>query len=325
MSTRVAAELEAPKAPNRSRTFRLGYDRHTQTELQIMIWPAMVFIFIFNFLPLFGLLMAFKNYTPLDGTMGIFTAAWNHFQNFTELFHSVFFWPMIRNTIAINIIGLFVGFPITIGFALLINEVMNRYFRSFVLTITYLPHFLSWVIYGGLLMSILMPGTGPVNILLVDLHLVKQPVQFLANPNYFWGLAVGSGLLKDLGWSAILYLAAIAGVDVSLHEAAALDGAGRFQRMWHVTLPGIMGTVVILLIFAISGILNNNFNQIYVLQNSLNLPTSQVISTYIFETGLEQFQFAFATAVGLMNGVIGVLLLLGANWFSKRVTDQGLF
>jgi len=290
-----------------------------------MIWPAMVFIFIFNFLPLFGLLMAFKNYTPLDGTLGVFTAAWNNLQNFTELFHSVFFWPMIRNTIGISILGMLVGFPVTIGFALLINEVMNRYFRSFVLTITYLPHFLSWVIYGGLIMSLLMPGTGLVNILLVDLHLAQHPVQFMANPKYFWGIAVGSGLLKDLGWGAILYLAAIAGVDGSLYEAAALDGAGRFQRMWHVTLPGIMGTVVILMIFAISGILNNNFNQIYVLQNSLNLPTSQVISTYVFETGLQQFQFAFATAVGLMNGVMGVLLLLGANWFSKKVTDHGLF
>lgn len=309
----------------RRRSFVLGWDRKTQTELQIMIWPALIIMLIFNFLPLVGLLIGFKSYSPLDGVSGVFTAPWNHFQNFLSLFQSVFFWPMIRNTMAINVLGWIIGFPVTIGFALLLNEVTRLRFRSFVQTVTYLPHFLSWVIYGGLIISMLTPGTGVVNSLLVNLHLVKNPVQFMANPDYFWGIAVLSGLLKDLGWGAILYLAAIAGVDQTLYEAAALDGAGRFKRMWHVTLPGIMGTIVILVIFAISGLFNNNFNQIYVLQNSLNLPTSQVISTYIYQIGLQQFQFGMATAVGLMNSAMALILLVGANFFSKRVSGRGLF
>lgn len=309
----------------RRRSFVLGWDRKTQTELQIMIWPALIIMLIFNFLPLVGLLIGFKSYSPLDGVSGVFTAPWNHFQNFLSLFQSVFFWPMIRNTMAINVLGWIVGFPVTIGFALLLNEVTRMRFRSFVQTVTYLPHFLSWVIYGGLIISMLTPGTGVVDSLLVNLHLVKNPVQFMANPDYFWGIAVLSGLLKDLGWGAILYLAAIAGVDQTLYEAAALDGAGRFKRMWHVTLPGIMGTIVILVIFAISGLFNNNFNQIYVLQNSLNLPTSQVIATYIYQIGLQQFQFGMATAVGLMNSAMALILLVGANFFSKRVSGRGLF
>lgn len=309
----------------RTKGFVLGWDRRTQTELKIMLWPAMVLIFVFSFLPLIGLLIGFKNYSPIDGVSGIVTASWNNLQNFTALFHSVFFWPMIRNTVGINLLGWAVGFPITLIFALLLSEITQARFKSFIQTVTYLPHFLSWVVYGGLIMSMLAPGTGVVNAILVGLHLVKNPVQFMANPTYFWPIAVVSGLLKDLGWGAILYLAAIAGVDPNQHEAAALDGASRFQRMWHVTLPGILGTVMILVIFAVSGMFNNNFNQIFVLQNSLNLPTSQVISTYIYQVGLEQFQFGMATAIGLMNAIMALILLVGANFFSNRVTGRGLF
>lgn len=321
---------ETSMAPNRrsarsKRSFVLGWDRRTQTELQIMVWPAMALMVLFNFLPLVGLLIGFKNYSPIDGVQGVFTAPWNHFQNFTAIFQSVFFWPMIRNTVAINMLGWIVGFPVTIGFALLLNEMTRPRYKSFIQTVTYLPHFLSWVVYGGLVIEMLAPGTGVINSILVNLHLVKQPVQFMANPNYFWPIAVISGLFKDLGWGAILYLAAIAGVDQTLYEAAALDGAGRFQRMWHVTLPGIMGTIVILMIFAVSGMFSNNFNQIFVLQNSLNLPTSQVISTYVYQIGLQQFQFGMATAVGLMNSLISLVLLVGANAFSRRVTGRGLF
>ena len=153
-------------------------------------------------------------------------------------------------------------------------------------TVTYLPHFLSWVIFGGLFITLLNPDGGIVNFLLLKLGLIDEPIQFLGDPKYFWGVAIGTNLLKEIGWGAILYLAAIAGIDQSLYEAAAIDGAGRFKRMLHITLPGILPTVMILVIFAVSGMLNNNFTQIYVLQNSLNLPTSQVIDTYVYRTGL---------------------------------------
>ncbi|MOA02989.1 putative multiple-sugar transport system permease YteP [compost metagenome] len=192
-------------------------------------------------------------------------------------------------------------------------------------TVTYLPHFLSWVIFGGLFITLLSPDSGIVNYLLMKLSLVDKPIQFLADPSYFWGIAIGTALLKDLGWGAILYLAAMAGVDESLYEAAAIDGAGRFKRMLHITLPSILPTLMILIIFAVSGMLNNNFTQIYVLQNTLNLSTSQVIDTYVYQTGILQFQFASATAIGLMKSIFALALLFGANMLSKKLTRSGLF
>ncbi|MBD2871043.1 ABC transporter permease [Paenibacillus arenilitoris] len=310
---------------SRRKGYSLGYDFRTQLELNIMIWPAIILICVFSFFPFFGLLMAFKSYDPITGIKGIFTSPWNHFQHFTLIFDNFQFWPMIKNTIGINLLGSLVGLPATLLFALLLNEITSAKFKSFIQTVTYLPHFLSWVIYGGLFITLLNPEGGIVNYLLMQLHLVGKPVQFLADPDYFWGITIVTGLLKDIGWGAILYLAAIAGVDQSLYEAAAIDGAGRFKRMLHVTIPSIMPTVMILIIFAVSGMFNNNFTQIFVLQNSLNLPASQVIDTYIYQTGLLQFQFAAATAIGLMKSVLALVLLIGANFASQRLTKSGLF
>ncbi|MGO4106558.1 ABC transporter permease [Paenibacillus sp. YAF4_2] len=305
--------------------FALQSDLRTQTELAIMIGPGVISIILFSFLPLFGLLMAFKHYDPISGVKGIFTSPWNHFDNFKLIFDNFQFWPMVKNTLGINLIGSLVGIPVTIIFALLLNEIVGTRFKSMIQTITYLPHFLSWVIYGGLYITLLNPQEGIINYLLVHLHLVKDPVQFLSDPSYFWGLAIVTNLLKDLGWGAILYLAAMAGVDQSLYEAASIDGAGRFKRMYHITLPGILPTLMIMIIFAISGMLNNNFTQIYVLQNSLNLPASQVIDTYVYQTGLLNFQFDVATAIGLMKSVLALVLLVGANFASKKITKSGLF
>ncbi|GMK40928.1 protein LplB [Paenibacillus sp. CCS19] len=311
--------------PSSSKGYSLGHDFRTQLELNIMIWPAIILICVFTFFPFFGLLMAFKSYDPITGIKGIFTSPWNHFQNFTIIFDNFQFWPMIKNTIGINLFGSLVGLPVTLLFALLLNEIASSKFKSVIQTVTYLPHFLSWVIYGGLFITLLNPQGGIVNDVLMRLHLVHEPVQFLADPSYFWGIAIGTGLLKDLGWGAILYLAAMAGIDQSLYEAAAIDGAGRFKRMRHITIPSIMPTVMILIIFAVSGMLNNNFTQIFVLQNSLNLSASQVIDTYIYQTGLLQFQFATATAIGLLKSVLALVLLVGANFASQRLTKSGLF
>jgi putative aldouronate transport system permease protein len=303
----------------------LGHDFRTQLELQAMILPGIVFICIFNFTPLFGLIIAFKEYDPTSGLSGMVHSNWNHFQNFVFVFQSYDFWPVVRNTIGINLLGGLVGIPITVAFALLLNEIRSAPFKSLVQTVTYLPHFLSWVIYGGLIITLLSPDTGEVNNLLVQLHLIAKPIAFMANPTYFWAIAITTGLLKDLGWGAILYLAAIAGVDQALYEAAAIDGAGRLRQMWCITIPGILPTLMILIIFAVSGMLNNNFTQIYVMQNSLNLPTSQVIDTYVYQIGLQQFEFALATAIGLMKSVFALVLLVGANLASKKLTDAGLF
>ncbi|WP_245600092.1 ABC transporter permease [Paenibacillus harenae] len=309
----------------RKKTFRLGHDLRTQLELMTMLWPAIIIIVIFDFIPMSGLLMAFKAYDPISGFKGIFTSQWNNFENFMTIFRNFEFWPMVRNTLGINLLGSLIGIPVTLIFALLLNEIQNAKFKSFVQTVTYLPHFLSWVIFGGLFITLLNPDGGIVNFLLLKLGLIDEAILFLGEPKYFWGIAIGTNLLKEIGWGAILYLAAMAGIDQSLYEAAAIDGASRLKRMLHITLPGILPTVMILVIFAISGMLNNNFTQIYVLQNSLNMPTSQVIDTYVYRTGLGQFQFASATAIGLMKSVFALALLLGANHLSKKLTKSGLF
>ena len=205
------------------------------------------------------------------------------------------------------------------------NEITNDKFKRFTQTVSYLPHFLSWVIYGGLIIKILSVETGAVNNYLLKWGIIDEPIFFLGEPKYFWSIAVISALLKELGWSAILYLAAIAGVDQELYEAAIIDGAGRFKRMWHITLPSISGTIVILLIFAISGILSSGFDQIWMLQNPLNVDASEVIDTYVYKVGLQQMRFSYSTAVGLMRSVVAVILLLGANFVSNKITEKGIF
>jgi putative aldouronate transport system permease protein len=307
------------------KSFRLGHDLRTQLELKTMLWPAVILITIFDFVPMYGLLMAFKAYDPITGIKGIFTSQWNNFENFLGVFYHFEFWPMVKNTLGINLLGSLIGIPVTLIFGLLLNEIRNAKFKSLIQTITYMPHFLSWVIFGGLFITLLNPDGGMVNYLLLKLGLIDEPILFLGEPKYFWGIAIGTNLLKEIGWGAILYLAAMAGIDQSLYEAAAIDGAGRFKRMWHITLPGILPTLMILIIFAVSGMLNNNFTQIYVFQNPLNLPTSQVIDTFVYQQGLRQFQFASATAIGLMKAVFALLLLLGANYLSKKLTKSGLF
>jgi putative aldouronate transport system permease protein len=290
-----------------------------------MLLPTVLSIVVFNIIPLFGLIIAFKTYTPTSGLAGIFTSPWSGLRNFRIIFRNYDFWPMMINTLGINLLGNLAGIPITLFFALFLNEIKKTWFKSLVQTVTYMPHFISWVVYGGLVITLLSTEGGFINTILTRLNLIGSPIPFMAAPEYFWGIMVVTGLLKELGWGAILYLAAIAGVDQELYESAMIDGAGRYRRMWHITIPCIKPTLMIMIIFAVSGMLNNNFTQIYVLQNSLNISRSQVLDTYIYQIGLQQLQFGTATAVGLTKSILAVLLLSGANWASKRLTDAGLF
>lgn len=302
-----------------------GRDFRTQLELHAMLLPGTMLILIFGVVPLYGIIIAFKAFRPMMGFAGIFTSPWNHFENFKQVFRSAEFWPMIRNTLGINLIGQLVSIPVTILFALLLNELRSRKFRTFVQTATYLPHFLSWVIFGGLVINLLSPDGGAVNVILQALRLTKEPVLFMGSTKYFWGIVIISGLIKDIGYGAIIYLAAIAGVDPVLYEAATIDGANRLHRIWYVTLPGILPTVMIMIIFAVAGMLNNNFTQIYVLQNPLNQPASQVIDTYVYQIGLQKFQFGVGTATALLKSVFALILLRVSNYISNKMTNTGLF
>lgn len=309
----------------KKKNYRLGYDRATQFQLHTMMLPGTLLLLVFNIVPLFGLILAFKYYQVTDGIKGVFTSPWYGFQNFKIIFANHDFMRMLGNTLGINLIGQFVTIPLTILFALFINEIASKRRKSLVQTVTYMPHFISWVVFGGIISTLLSADGGMVNNILMGLHLIKQPITFMAEPNDFWAIAIISNLIKELGWGTILYTAAIAGVDQSLYEAAELDGAGRYRKMWHITLPGIKGTVVIMLIFAVAGIMNNNFDQIYVLQNSFNLERSEVIDTYIYRVGLQQLQFGMAAAINIFKSVLAFVLLFAANKISNKLTDSGLF
>jgi len=302
-----------------------GNDVKTQASLHMMLLPGTFIMILFGIIPLYGILIAFKAYRPMMGVEGIFTSSWNNFDNFKQIFRSSEFIPMVRNTLGINLLGQLISIPATIFFALLLNELSSKKFRSFVQTATFLPHFLSWVIFGGLCISLLSADGGAINKLLMMFHITEEPIPFMAKPQYFWMIAILTGLIKDIGYGAIIYLAAIAGVDPALYEAASIDGANRFRRMWHITLPGIRPTVMIMLIFAVAGILNNNFTQIYVFQNPLNQPASQVIDTYVYQIGLQKFQFGVGTAASLMKSVLALILLSVSNFVSNKLTDTGLY
>ena len=310
---------------SKKKGFRPGYDRATQFQLHTLMLPGTILMLMFSVVPLFGLLLAFKNYKVIEGIKGVFTSPWYGFQNFKIIFGNFDFRRMLTNTLGINLIGNLVGILAAIGFALFINEISRARFKSVVQTVTYMPHFISWVVFGSIVITLLSGDGGLFNQILLKLGVIKTPIVFMAQPRYFWAIAILSNLVKELGWSTILYTAAISGVDQELYEAADLDGASRIQKMRYVTLPCIKGTIVIMVIFAVAGIMNNNFDQIFVLQNPFNIERSEVIDTYIYKVGMQQLQFGMAAAVNIFKSILAIILLGMANFVSNKLTDNGLF
>ncbi len=294
---------------------------YRQRQLQTMALLGVAWILIFNYIPMYGILIAFKNFSIIKP---VSEAPWVGFEHFRAFLEDENLLPVIRNTLGMSLLKLVIGFPLPILFALFLNELRSVRFKKTVQTISYLPHFLSWVILGGIL-STWLADTGLINKLLEGLGILREPVAYLAEPAYFWGIVVSTDIWKELGWSAIIYLAAMAGVSPELYEAATMDGAGRFQKMWAITLPSIKGTITILFILAISGVLNSNFDQILVLRNSLNESASNVVDVYVYQMGIANSRFSYATAVGLIKSVIALGLLLGANYVTKRFNQTSLF
>ena len=292
-----------------------------QRYLQAMAIPGIIWMMIFCYIPMYGIVIAFKHYNIVQP---ISAAPWVGFKYFIEFFQDEQFWIVMKNTIGISFYKLLIGFSLPILFALLLNEITNVKFKKIVQTISYLPHFLSWVILGGILMNWLS-DVGVINNILISLHFIKTPVNFLAEPKYFWAIAVISDIWKELGWSAIIYLAAISSIDPELYEAATMDGAGRFTKMFKITLPSIKPTIVILFILAVSGILNANFDQILVLNNQLNTSSSNVIDLYVYRMGIVSGRFSYSAAVGLFKSIIALILLMSANIVSKKLNDTSLF
>lgn len=324
-------DIDISKTTNNIKTFKVQQKKEkrkkffkrlmSQKELQAMALLGVLWMIIFNYIPMYGVVIAFKKYNIIKP---ISSAPWVGLKNFRDFFQDDSFWFVIKNTLGISFYKLIIGFPLPIIFALFLNEVKSFRFKKIVQTISYLPHFLSWVILGGIMMTWLS-DVGIINNILMALHIIKEPIVYLGEPKYFWGIVVASDIWKELGWSAIIYLAAIAGVDPEMYEAATIDGAGRFRRMWSITLPCIKPTISILFILAIASILNSNFDQIFILRNSLNSSTSDVIDVFVYRMGLQLGRYSYATAVGLFKSVIAFILLFTANTVSKKLNDTSIF
>jgi putative aldouronate transport system permease protein len=291
--------------------------------LYLLVLPGFLYFLIFHYLPLLGIVIAFKDYRAMGGVAGIISAPWVGFRYFNMLFQSEYFWRLLRNTLWISTLRLIFEFPAPVLFALLLNEIYLRRFRRVVQTITYLPHFLSWVVVAGLAIQILSPSGGPVNALIEALG--GQAISFVADPRYFRGVLVGSGVWHELGWSSIIYLAAITNVPQEQYEAADIEGATRLQKARFVTFPSITFIVVLLLILRVGRLINENFEQIFNLYNPTVYSVADVFETYIYRRGLLQSDFSYATAVGIFKSVTSLILVMGANRVAKVLGQESLW
>ncbi|WP_254639672.1 sugar ABC transporter permease [Cohnella sp. GbtcB17] len=281
-----------------------------------MVLPGLIFLLVFSYIPMYGVLMAFQDYSLFKGFFG---SPWVGFKHFEMFFGAPEFWTVIRNTVVISMLKLLIGFPAPILLALMLNEIRGRVFKRTIQTISYLPHFLSWVIVSGLVASLLSTENGSLNLLLQQLNLIGEPINFLSLPEYFWSILVVTDVWKEIGFSSIVYLAAIAGVDPHLHEAAAVDGASRLRQMFSITLPAIMPVIVVFLILAIGNLLNAGFENILLLaSNPVLRDVSDVLDTYVYRIGIQNSRYSYATAAGLFKALISVGLLVAANQLARR-------
>lgn len=292
-----------------------------QLEIQSMALLAVVFLLVFAYIPMYGIQIAFREYNILKG---LDNAAFTGLKYFREFILDINLPKVLRNTLCINLLSLLLGFPVPLILAILLTELRGEKFKRTAQTISYLPHFLSWVIFGGLALEILAPG-GIINALLLKTGIIDKPVNFMGAEEYFYIIINILAIIKSAGYSAILYIAAIAGINQELYESAYMDGCKRFGRIWHITVPMIMGTIVIVLIFQVSAILNIGIEQTLILQNGMNISVSETLDTYVYKTGIGRSRFSYAAAVGLLKSIISVMLLIGANSFSKKITGKGLF
>jgi putative aldouronate transport system permease protein len=288
--------------------------------LTLLLLPAILYFAVFSYGPIYGLQIAFKDYNFFDGIWG---SAWVGFAHFERLWQMQSFKEVFINTVVISLYKFIFGFPAPIIFALLLNELKHVLFKRWVQTISYFPHFVSWVILAGIFTQFLSPSIGPVNIALKGLGF--EPIYFLADTGWFRTVLVSTDVWKDLGWGTIIYLAALSGINPELYEVAKVDGANRFQRIRYVTLPGIYPVVTIMMVLAIGKLINDDFDQVFNLYNPAVYSVGDVLSTYTYRMGLVNMEYSFATAVGLFKNLISLAMVLGANAIARRLNDYGLW
>lgn len=310
--------LTTKKKPSAFKNFMKYLTR--DKYLYLLLLPGIVALFIFNYIPMYGVVIAFKEYNIFAG---ISKSPWVGFLQFERLFRNPDFSQVIVNTLLISTYKLIWGFPAPIILALLLNELRNKHFKKTAQTILYLPHFISWVIFAGLIVTFLNPTTGVVNDIIVRLG--GRKVDFLASKSMFRSILVITDIYKGVGWGTIVYLSAISGVDPTLYEAATVDGASRFRQVWHITLPAIRSVVVVLLILNLSNILNAGFDQVFLLYNPLVYEVGDIIDTYVYRKGLVDSNYSLASAAGLFKNGIALILIVTTNSIVKRLGEEGLW
>lgn len=293
---------------------------HQHVYIYLLILPGVIYFILFKFVPIWGLLLAFKDYNPF---LGFFESEWVGMAHFTELFSSRNFYLMLRNTFAINLFGLIFLFPIPIILGLMLNEVRHEAFKRINQSIVYLPHFLSWVVVSSMTFFILSMDVGILNKVLISFG--REPISILSEPNYFWGIITAQSMWKEAGWGTIIFLAAMAGVDPQRYEAAVVDGAGRWAQIWHITLPAIRPTIIILLILRLGNMADVGFEQVLLMMNPLVMSVAEVFDTYAYSHGILRGQLSIGVTVGMFKGVVGFVLVMCANYVVKKLGHEGIY
>ncbi|MEG6613338.1 ABC transporter permease subunit [Pseudoclostridium thermosuccinogenes] len=289
-------------------------------QLYILLAPTVIMLIILNYIPMYGITLAFKDYVPSKGILG---SPWVGLKYFERFFNSFSFSRILSNTLKISFASLIFGFPVPVIFALMLNQLRQEKFKRMIQTITYAPHFISTVVLVGMMMVFLSPRSGLINNIIQMLG--GEPIFFMAKKEWFIPLYILSDIWQNTGWNTIIYLAALTSVNPELYEAAIVDGATKLQRIKHIDIPAILPTIVITLIFACGGIMNVGFEKVFLMQNSLNREVSDVIATYVFEQGLIRAQYSYSTAIGLFNTIVNIILLITVNKIAKKLTDTSLW
>nr|WP_062496861.1 ABC transporter permease subunit [Paenibacillus sp. 32O-W] len=296
---------------------KLWRDRY----LYLLILPGVLFFLVYRYIPMLGIVIAFQNFSPFLGFRG---SEWVGLQHFRTIFADPEVVRVIWNTLYLSFLQIVFAFPAPIILALLLNELRSELYKRLIQTIVYMPHFLSWVIVVGIFV-IFLRGDGLVNNFLQTVLGMEQSVGFLTNPDFFRPLIVLQVIWKEIGWGTIIFLAALAGVNPELYEAATVDGANRWRKMWHITLPAIRTVIVILFILRLGSVLDSGFEQIFLMLNSFNREIGEVLDTYVYYKGIQQTDYSFATAVGLFKSIVGLVLIVGANYLAKRFGQEGVY
>jgi len=320
-STNLSAPEDLPPLHVKSRAERIKARLWKDRYIYLLLLPGVLYFIVYRYVPMLGIVVAFKEYSPF---LGFIDSPWVGLDNFKRIFDSPEVVQVIFNTIVISFLQIIFSFPAPILLALMLNEVRRQAFKRVVQSIVYLPHFLSWVVVVGIV-TIFFRNTGLVNEILTEVFGVQEGIPFLTNPDYFRTFIVGEVIWKEVGWGTILFLAALAGINPSLYEAAVMDGASRMRQIWHITLPALKSTIIILLIIRLGDVMEVGFEQVFLQLNPFNMEIGNTLDTYVYFKGIQQQDYSFSTAVGVFKGVVGLILVVTANKLARRFGEQGVY